>query len=455
MHTARDWVLIAGSLLDSGKTEEARDALHQAASLASDDAGTYRALTIAYRAAGLEQEAVTAEMAVLAFEQQSALMLYNLATSFLMTQRPAFAEKWYRAALRLDPQLVVAHQNLASILEVKGDAEQAQYHRDQAYRRQNLFIDQAAQPKRTVLILCAAATGNVPFDFLLPSATTTRIKWVMDYASAEQIDSLPDYDIVFNAIGDQDVTVGSRDIVERFISSCKKPVLNLPQAVAQTSRENMPALLQGIDHLLTPPAVRLVADADMVARIRNSELSLPLLVRPTGSHGGAGLQLLEHPAALGSLVLPSVDHYVSVFHDYRSPDGFYRKYRVIFVDRQPFPYHLAISQQWLVHYVSADMLPYPWKREEEERFLSDPVAVLGQAAMQALCAIGKRIDLDFCGIDFSVLPDGRILLFEANATMLVHTEQFYPELQFKNPYVQRILDAFDAMLHMRVSNTCQ
>ena len=84
-----------------------------------------------------------------------------------------------------------------------------------------------------------------------------------------------------------------------------------------------------------------------------------------------------------------------------------------------------------------------------QRFLDDPATVLGAAAMQALRAIGQRMNLDFCGIDFSLLEDGRILLFEANATMLVHLEQFHAALQFRNPYVQRILDAFDRMLDRR------
>jgi tetratricopeptide (TPR) repeat protein len=450
--TAHDRLRLAESLLDAGNIEDARTALQQAASLAPDDAAIYRALAAGFQAAGLRNESIAAEMAALAFEQHSALMLYNLGTSYLMTQRPAPAEKWYRAALRIDPELVAAHQNLASILEVDGidgHKAQAQYHRDQAYRRQSLFVDIAEAPKRTVLVLCAAGTGNVPFDFLLPRATTHRIKWVMDYASAEQADRLPPYDIVFNAIGDQDVTQRSHDVVERFLSRCEKPVLNVPGAIARTSRELIPELLKNIDQVLVPRAVRLQRSENGALDARElmaCGIRPPLLVRPAGSHGGDRLQLLETTSALARLDLPDQDCYASAYHDYRSADGYYRKYRVIFVDRQPFPYHLAISEHWQVHYVTADMLPHRWKRDEERRFLNDPAAVMGAEAMQALRVIGQRLDLDFCGVDFSILADGRILIFEANATMLVHLEEFHAALQFKNPYVQQILDAFDAML---------
>ena len=67
-------------------------------------------------------------------------------------------------------------------------------------------------------------------------------------------------------------------------------------------------------------------------------------------------------------------------------------------------------------------------------------------AMTAIAAVGRRLDLDFGGVDFSILPDGRVLVFEANATMLVHPEDAGGALAFKNEYVGRIVAAFDALL---------
>jgi len=163
--------------------------------------------------------------------------------------------------------------------------------------------------------------------------------------------------------------------------------------------------------------------------------------------------LLADTAALRLQNLGDQDYYFSNYHDFHCDDGFYRKYRVIFIDRQPYAYHLAISPHWQVHYANADMLAHAWKLAEEQRFLDDSSAVLGESAMQVLREIGQRLNLDFCGIDFSMLEDGRILLFEANATMLVHLEQFHPALAFKNPYVQRILDAFECMLQSRIDHS--
>jgi hypothetical protein len=51
-----------------------------------------------------------------------------------------------------------------------------------------------------------------------------------------------------------------------------------------------------------------------------------------------------------------------------------------------------------------------------------------------------------------VLADGRILVFEANPVMLVHPEDEQGVLAFKNPFVARILDAFEALLSRRTAS---
>jgi ribonucleotide monophosphatase NagD (HAD superfamily) len=152
---------------------------------------------------------------------------------------------------------------------------------------------------------------------------------------------------------------------------------------------------------------------------------------------------------LGAARPSSEAFYATEFVDYRSEDGWYRKYRVMFIDREPYPYHLAIGARWLLHYRSADMQADAARREEEAAFLHDPLAALGARAMAALMEIGKRLDLDYAGIDFSLLPDGRILFFEANATMLVHAEDD-PRFACKNQAVGTIMAAVERMLGRRL-----
>jgi hypothetical protein len=63
----------------------------------------------------------------------------------------------------------------------------------------------------------------------------------------------------------------------------------------------------------------------------------------------------------------------------------------------------------------------------------------------ALRAMASATGLDYGGIDCGVDRDGLIVLFEANASMLVHDEK-NEEFAYKNKYVARIKNAFDSML---------
>jgi len=232
-------------------------------------------------------------------------------------------------------------------------------------------------------------------------------------------------------------------------------VLNAAALIARTQRHLLPALLAGLDDVFAAPCLRhegALADlAGLDGRVAAGGLAFPLLVRAAASHGGDSLQRCDNPGELAARLQGGQGaHYLTAYRDYRSADGHYRKYRFIFIDRQPLPYHLAISPNWMVHYFSADMLAASWKSAEEQRFLDDPAAVLGRRAMDAIAAVARRLDLDYAGIDCTLLPDGRVFVFEANASMLVHYEPAGSLFAYKNAHVQRIVDAFQRMLERRL-----
>ena len=409
------------------------------------DPAIHRLLAAAFREAGQEIEARAEETAALALETGASLMLFNLGTAYYGAGYFGAAARWYRLALTIDPALVIAHRNLACILFDLGCKEEAQHHRDHAYRQQCLFTVPAVQERRRVLILGASGYGNIPLKFLLPQHVNTQITWFTEYATPESVACLPPYDIVLNGVGDPDLDGPTYAPSCDFLRVCARPALNHPANVARTRRDRLPALLQGIPGLDIPPVLRVAADQTAVP----PGFGFPLLVRPAASHGGDGLLRIDAVDQLRALDWDSAGAwYLSPFRDYRSSDGFWRKYRIIYVAGEPYPYHLAISSHWLVHYVTADMRPDPAKLREEQHFLEQPEAVLGPAGMAAIREIGRRLCLDYAGVDFTMLPDGRVLVFEANATMLVHPETDRA-LAYKNPFVTRILDAFEAMLAAR------
>ena len=74
------------------------------------------------------------------------------------------------------------------------------------------------------------------------------------------------------------------------------------------------------------------------------------------------------------------------------------------------------------------------------------VRYLGGAAAAAIDSIGRRLDLDFCGVDFGIGAGGELVVFEANATMLIHPEPSAGPLSFKNAGVLRIVTAMQELL---------
>ena len=118
----------------------------------------------------------------------------------------------------------------------------------------------------------------------------------------------------------------------------------------------------------------------------------------------------------------------------------------MFVGGRPFPVHLAIGDHWLSHYFRTSMADRPDWRAEEARFLADAPAYLGPAAWRALGEVAARVGLDFFGIDGAIGPDGRLVVFECNASMLVRHVDRPAMFEYKRGPAERIRDALGARL---------
>jgi Flp pilus assembly protein TadD/glutathione synthase/RimK-type ligase-like ATP-grasp enzyme len=435
-------------------TDPALVALELSAAIDADHPEPHLELGHAYAALDRPSDAERCFKRALALDPGSAEPHASLGMVYLNVGIDDGAEHHSRRALELDGAHAVASQTLAALLEARGEHEAARAQLDIAYRRQSLFAQPAAAARLKVLVLATVSSGNVPYRLLMPQGFYSRLVWYMEYARQAETPAPDQYDLVFNSIGDADLAEPSAAGVARFLEGCAKPLLNDPDKVMRTRRDRAPGLLGELEDVVVPPTVRLEAEAlkarGLAALAREHGFAGPVLVRPAGSHGGQGLQRAAGGDALAAIALPEgLDHYLTEYVDYRSRGGLYRKYRILFVNRQPYPYHQAISEGWLVHHETSGMAGFAERRAEEAAFLEDPEAALGARGMAAIRRVGQALDLDYCGVDFSVLPDGRLLIFEANATMLAHREDPAGPFAYKNPYVERIAQAFQAHMARR------
>ena len=431
--------------------------LELSAALDPDDGGLQLALGEAYAAAARPRDAERLFKRALGLGRAREAHA-DLAALYLSVGMAEAAEHHANAALASadrgppdDAATAMACQTLAKMLEARGEIQAAAARLDLAYQRQSLFRQPAAGAEFTTLVLVSRRAGNIPYAELAPHDRFDRLVWYMEHARLEQLASAPPFAAVLNAIGDPDAGQASLGLVRAVTAQCGRPVLNPPSRVQATRRDRLAETLAGVADIVVPQTVRIEAGAanrgDLAARLAAASLVPPLLLRPAGSHGGAGLVLAESEEALACLDLPGGHAlYASRFHDYRSADGYFRKYRAIFVNRRAFPYHLAIGRHWMVHHLTSEMAEDAMRKAEEMRFLADPAAVLGARAMAAVETIGERLGLDYAGLDFSLTHDGRVLVFEANATMLTHLEAEDGPFAAKNRFIRPIIEAFQAHL---------
>jgi hypothetical protein len=71
---------------------------------------------------------------------------------------------------------------------------------------------------------------------------------------------------------------------------------------------------------------------------------------------------------------------------------------------------------------------------------------IGPRAMTALAAIAAELGLDYAGVDFAVAPDGRLILFEANAGMVISPPGPEAIWDYRRAPTQRVLAAVKALL---------
>ncbi len=433
MEDAEAWATVAEALQALGEQNLSAQAFERALSLAPLDAGAHVRLGRLYEALDRPHDAAARYLRALALSPGEADDVEaHVALCGLFGRAGQFAEARAHgeAALKLNPDARAAHQNLAAVCDHEGRLEQAEAYRERAYRGAPLIVTRAHRRRRRVLTLASAGRANSPDRYLIPAARYDRLVWFLAYG-----DATPgrDYDVVFNAVADPDA--GLERQLQAFAAGNAKPMLNPPERIAATARDGAQRLFAGVADLVVPPTRRVAAPADLDGL---DDAGLWLL-RPLGSHGGERLQRLRLDEVAKRL--DGALHYLTAYRDFRSPDGLYRKHRIFFVDRAPYPYHLAASRDWLAHYQTSLTPARCDLIDEERRFLQSPEAALGSRAWRAIGEVGRRMDLDFAGVDFAVLPDGQALLFEANAAMLVHPEPDGP-LDHKNPFIARILEAF-------------
>ncbi|HZS81840.1 MAG TPA: tetratricopeptide repeat protein [Stellaceae bacterium] len=384
----------------------------------------------------------------------------RLGLGALLRRRGAVTEALgcYRIAAERAPERLDAHLAIYELAQIVGDRATALAHQRRALAIRRLFSEDAVAPPARKRVLAVKMPGdwqaNLPIEYVLDRTTTAIHTYFVDLVELRApTTALPACDIIFNTIAESDEAAPILAALPAFARRLGLPLINDPQRVLAVARGRFPSLLATIPRCRAPQALRFARAELTPERIAAAGIAPPFLLRPQASHGGNDLVRIEAWDAIAPYLagLAETEFYATPFVDYAGADGYFRKYRVIFVDGEPFPYHLAISPGWMVHYYSSGMRENEWMRAEEAAFLGDLGSVFDAGLQDALRRLAAAVGLDYFGLDCSVTREGELLVFEIETGMIVHDldpVELYP---YKPAAFRRIQSALDALILRRIA----
>ncbi len=368
--------------------------------------------------------------------------------------------------LSRDPDNACAWLDLSIVERVSGHRESADNWQRQALLRRRCFSYPcaAANPLRLLALLAPGDfMANTPLEFLLESQSVALETLFIRPGDGVPL-QLPDHDVAFVAVAESEANRVILASIEARAPLWPRPLINRPGNIARLTRDGAWRLLHDAPGIAYPVNRRArLSDLLDIANGRAPLCSLlgdgkyPIIVRPVGSHAGDQLERVDENSALAAFLSKqeASDFYLAPFVDYKGEDGLYRKIRMALIDGVPYPVHLAISKNWMVHYLNADMTRNAENRAEEARFMADFDRDFARRHAPALAAIYQRTELDYLVIDCAESPDGGLLVFEVGTAMIVHALDPVSLFPYKQEPMKKLFAAFEKMLRRRVAGETQ
>jgi glutathione synthase/RimK-type ligase-like ATP-grasp enzyme len=338
---------------------------------------------------------------------------------------------------------------MAYVFMLNNQHEAAMQMQARALQQQRLYgiaTDRATTLRLLVIMGPGNMQDNTPIEFVLDgSDIQTDILYLLpDEAFPE---ALPQHDVAFIAVGESDKNAALLAQLDAQMKRWPRPVVNQPLAIPHCARDTCFDLLKSIPGVRMPRTQRLQWGVA-------PEMDYPITMRPVDTQGGEGLQRINNEAELTTYhaAHPEQAYYAAQYVDYQSADGLYRKLRIVLIDGAPFICHMAISSQWMVHYLSAGMAESAEKRREEQRMMEGFDQDFAQRFREPLRAIARALQLDYVTIDCAEGPGGELLVFEADSRGIIHAADPVHIYPYKPAVMQKAFDAFATLLRKRAGN---
>jgi glutathione synthase/RimK-type ligase-like ATP-grasp enzyme len=318
-------------------------------------------------------------------------------------------------------------------------------------------------------------SANVPAQLAASMSGEFHFQSVIaELPAASLPPSLPKADVVLNnCVNAEQMNVPRRaERVLDVVARAGLPVINHPRAVIATTRQKVAALIDGIPNLRVPRVERYRRDLgppSVIAADIEDRFAYPVILRTCQSHSSAKLQ---HSATSSVAVLARdglalrdsletlgwPEFYAIEYVSLHRPDGQFRKIRAVLTEDEVIIAIPAFASEWMVGggRGRANGIAYyrahPELTAECRRIVLDPEGELGRDCLRTLEAVRDRLPLDFCGIDFELDDEGRVVFFEANAAMNLLKRRSEPaDITLPDEPFERIKAAFRRTVERRIA----
>ncbi|MBL8791070.1 MAG: tetratricopeptide repeat-containing protein [Rhizobiales bacterium] len=362
------------------------------------------------------------------------------------------------ARVNTNPSDAAAFLDLSVMLQAMGKPEEAlQCQRAAIDICRSFRVRTARDGRLTVLAFVAPGNfmANTPIEFLLERANVTLLLHYVDQGTTSLAD-VPAHDVGIVAISQSRENEPVLANLGKLLANWRKPLLNADTAkIAAMTRDTISSLFAGESSLLSPRTVRMprndvlkIAAGAVSLQTALPGCSFPVIIRPFDSHAGVGLRKMMNQIELLAYLMefPDAEFYLAPFVDYSSADGKFRKARIAVIDGKPYASHLAVSQNWMVHYLNAEMTLHADRRQEEAEWMDRFHSDFAVRHAEAFRVMHEKLELDYFVIDCGELPDGRLVLFEADTGMIVHSMDPVDMFPYKARTMSAIFAAFEISL---------
>ena len=349
--------------------------------------------------------------------------------------------------------------DLSILLQLVGDKATGLQFQNKALCQKREYRISPRNKRNKLRLLAFVTKGdlmtNTPLEFIAEGAGFELILYYVDTDTALP-KVVPDHDVAIVALSELDRNRPCIALLEAWLISWPRPVLNPAENISQLSRDVICQTLQEYKYMSVPRTIRasrrylseLACNKSTVLNGLSSEIELPLIIRPIDSHAGQGLARISCFADISRYLAEHAadTFFVSSFVDYRSNDGLFRKYRIVLINGKPRLVHMAISEHWMVHYLNAGMEDNASKRFEESQAMGSFERAFARKHKHAFSTLHKKVGLDYFGIDCAETKDGKLLIFEVGASLNVHSMDCEQKFPYKKFQINKIYADFLAML---------